>query len=270
MAISQLLDSALLGVIEGLTEFIPVSSTGHLILGEALLHRPKSEVTGLFDIFIQVGAIVAVIWARRGRVFKLATGFFTDEAERLTCIKILAAFLPCAVAGVLFHKFIMATLFSPCVVGASLIAGGIILLVVERLAPPPRAETMESISLKTAVGIGLCQVAALIPGISRAGASIVGGQFLGVERRAATEFSFFLAIPTILGAAAFDLFKNRAFVSAADLPVFAVGTLTAFLSAILVVNGLIAFVGKYGFRPFGYYRIVAGIVILLMLHQGLL
>lgn len=265
----SLFHSALLGVIEGLTEFIPVSSTGHLIIGEAFLRRPDATAS-VFDVFIQTGAILAVVWARRQRVFRLAWGFFTNAQERLMGVKIIIAFLPAALTGVLFHGFIKEVLFSPFVVGASLIIGGIIMLVVERSAPDPRMDDMDSISLKTAFCIGLCQVAALIPGISRAGASIVGAQFLGVERRAATEFSFFLAIPTIIGAAAYDLYKNIDILSMEDLPVFATGTVTAFISALFVVNGLIAFVGKHGFKPFGYYRIAIGLVVFLLLSQGLL
>lgn len=269
MTIGSLFDSVLLGLIEGLTEFIPVSSTGHLIIGEAFLHRSEATA-GVFDVFIQIGAILAVIWARRQRVFRLAWGFFTDAEERLTGIKIIVAFLPAAVMGVLLHGFIKEVLFTPGVVGASLIAGGVIMLAIERSAPQPRTDDMDSISLKTALGIGLCQVFALIPGISRAGASIVGAQFLGVERRAATEFSFFLAIPTIIGAAVYDLYKNIGILSMSDIPVFAVGTVAAFISALFMVNGLIAFVGKHGFKPFGYYRIVIGLIIFLLLSQGFL
>lgn len=270
MSLAQLWDSAILGIIEGLTEFIPVSSTGHLILGEAVLRRAQSDVSGVFDVFIQIGAILAVIWVKRYRIFKLAKGFFVSETERLMAIKIIIAFIPCAIAGVFFHTFIKETLFTTYVVAVSLVLGGIVLLIVERMAPAPSADTIDSISLKTAFGIGLCQVIALIPGISRAGASIVGGQFLSVDRKAATEFSFFLGIPTILGAATFDLYKNRALIDISDLPIFAMGTITAFFSGILVVNGLIAFVGKYGFKPFGYYRIIIGIVILFLIQQRLL
>lgn len=267
MTAASLFDSAILGVIEGLTEFIPVSSTGHLILGEALLQRSDASAS-VFDVFIQIGAILAVIWARRERVFSLALGFFTDAQERLMGFKIIAAFLPAAIMGVIFHGFIKEVLFSAVVVGISLIVGGVIMLIIERSAPKPRMENMDSISLKTAFGIGLCQVASLIPGISRAGASIVGAQFLGVERRAATEFSFFLAIPTIIGAAIYDLYQNIGILNLSDLPVFATGTIAAFISALIVVNGLIAFVGKHGFKPFAYYRIIIGCVVLFLVYEG--
>ncbi len=265
----EFIDAAILGIVEGLTEFIPVSSTGHLIVAEAFLKR-ISENKDVFDVFIQIGAILAVVWARRERVFKLAAGFFTDKDERDMALKIIIAFFPAAIAGVLFHSQIKEILFSPWVVAVSLIVGGIVLLVIERAASRPRFRSIDSIPFKTALGIGLCQVAALIPGVSRAGASIVGAEFLGVERKAAAEFSFFLAIPTICGAAVYDLFKNRHNLDMADLPIFAIGTAAAFISALLVVNSLIAFVGRYGFKPFGYYRIAAGFVLIALLYFNIL
>ncbi len=265
------IDAAILGLIEGVTEFIPVSSTGHLIVGEAILNRAVDAASsGVFDVFIQVGAILAVIWARRERVFGMATGFFTDRDERAMALKILLAFIPAVVAGLLCHDWIKTVLFSPWVVAVSLVVGGVILLAVERIARAPVFFNMDALPFKTALGIGLCQLAALIPGVSRSGASIVGAEFLGVERKTAAEFSFFLAIPTICGAAAYDLYKNFDHLSADDLPLFAVGTVVAFISALAVVNTLIAFVGRYGFKPFGYYRIVAGIVLMLLLWQGVI
>jgi undecaprenyl-diphosphatase len=265
---TPLLESGFLGIVEGLTEFIPVSSTGHLILAEAFLQRPGAS--SVFDVFIQIGAIMAVIWVRRERVLRLSWGFFADKNERLMGFKIIAAFLPAAIMGIFLHGFIKNVLFSPWVVGVSLIVGGVIMLIIERSAPKSHTDTMDSISMKTAFGIGICQIASLIPGISRAGASIVGAQFLGVERRAATEFSFFLAIPTILGAAVFDMYENRHLLTGADIPIFAMGTVTAFISALFVVRGLIEFVGKHGFKPFGYYRIVLGLVVLILLYTGVL
>lgn len=269
MSSSSLLDAGLLGIVEGLTEFIPVSSTGHLILAEAALSRHDAAAS-VFDVFIQVGAILAVLWARRTRVFKLGVGFFNDPVERLMCFKILAAFVPAAIVGFFMHEYIKTVLFSPWVVAVSLIVGGVIMLWVEKSSPAPKMDTMDDISLKTAFGIGLCQLASLVPGISRAGASIVGAQFLGVERKAATEFSFFLAIPTIIGAAVYDLYKNFDLVTKDHIPVFAMGTIMAFISALIVINTLIAFVGKYGFTPFSYYRIALGAVVLILLYTGIL
>jgi undecaprenyl-diphosphatase len=265
----ELFEAGLLGIVEGLTEFIPVSSTGHLIVAEALLDRGDATAH-IFDVFIQIGAIAAVVWARRARVFTLATGFFSDAHERAMGLKILLAFLPAALMGAIFHSEIKTFLFSPAVVAVSLIIGGVILLIVERIAPTPKYQNMDAMSYKTAFLIGVAQIASLIPGVSRAGASLVGAQFLGMERKAAAEFSFFLAIPTIFGAAAFDLYQNRDLVSLSDAPVFAVGTVMAFISALIVVNWMIDFVGKYGFKPFGYYRIVAGTAILLLIGLNII
>ncbi len=266
---NDLLDAVILGIVEGLTEFIPVSSTGHLILAEAVLGRERASAS-VFDIFIQTGAILAVVWARRERLGRMARGLTHDTAERAAALKILLAFLPAALLGVVFHGFIKNVLFSPWVVAGSLIAGGVFMLFAERLAPPETARSMEAISWKKALGIGLCQTAALVPGISRAGASIVGARLLGVELRTATEFSFFLAIPTIFGAAAFDLYKSAHLLSLADVPMFLTGTVAAFVSALIVVNGLIGFIGRHGFAPFGWYRIGLGAAVLAALTGGLL
>lgn len=265
------IDAVILGIIEGLTEFIPVSSTGHLIIGEAILKRAMDATTsGVFDVFIQVGAILAVIWSRRTRVMAMTTGFFTDTRERAMALKILLAFLPAVAGGLLLHDWIKTVLFSPWVVAVSLVIGGIVLLIAERMAGTPRFFNMDALPFKTALGIGLCQLVALIPGVSRSGASIVGAELLGVERKTAAEFSFFLAIPTICGAAAYDMYKNFHFLKADDMPIFAIGTLAAFFSALAVVNTLIAFVGKYGFKPFGYYRIAAGCVLMLLLSMHII
>jgi undecaprenyl-diphosphatase len=258
------MDSIILGIVEGLTEFIPVSSTGHLIIAEKILNRndPSADV---FDVFIQIGAIMAVVWARRMRILRMVKGLPSDRTERMLAAKIIIAFLPAAFAGALLHGFIKEVLFSPWIVAISLVVGGVFMLFAERLSKPALIQNMESMSLKTALGVGLCQLAALVPGVSRAGASIVGARMIGVEMRTAAEFSFFLAIPTISGASVFDLYKNWEFLSAKDLPVFALGTAAAFFSALVVVRTMIDFVGKYGFRPFGWYRIVAGIAVLCFL-----
>ena len=265
----DIFNAIILGIVEGITEFIPVSSTGHLILTGKFLGR-EGPSASVFDVVIQVGAILAVIWVWRVRVFKLAIGFFTNAAERLMGIKIILAFLPAAIVGVLAHDFIKHVLFSPLVVAISLIVGGIVMLIVERAAPKSTAETMDDISVLTAFKIGLCQLFALIPGVSRAGASIVGAQFLGASRIAATQFSFFLAIPTIIGASVFDLAKNMDLLTKNDAPVFIVGTLAAFLSAMIVIKWLIAYVSKYGFTPFAYYRIIFGTFVLILLGTGVI
>jgi undecaprenyl-diphosphatase len=264
---SDLMNAAILGVVEGVTEFIPVSSTGHLIVVGALLGH-TGEVASVFEIFIQSGAILAIIVLYLQRCLKLAIGFFNNPTERAMCFKILIAFFPAALVGVLTHGFIKEVLFNPMVVAMALIVGGVIMLIVERAAPKPTAQTMDDMTFKTALGIGLCQMAALIPGISRAGASIVGAQFLGVSRRAATEFSFFLAIPTIIGASVFDLSKNIDILTRDDLPVFVVGTIAAFVSALIVVRFFVAYVSRAGFAPFAYYRIIFGSVLLVALILG--
>lgn len=263
------IDSVILGIVEGLTEFIPVSSTGHLIMAESILNR-QSASSDIFVVFIQMGAIMAVIWARRMRLLRMTAGLFSDRTEQLLASKIVLAFLPAAFTGALLHDFIKTVLFSPWVVAIGLIIGGIFMLFAEKISKPEKITNIESMSLKMAFAVGCCQIAALIPGISRAGASIVGARMLGVEMRTAAEFSFFLAIPTIFGAAAYDLYQNWDIVSKNDIPQFAIGTIAAFLSALVVVNRMIDFVGKYGFKPFGYYRIVVGVLVLILLYSGII
>ncbi len=260
----ELLNAVILGIVEGITEFIPVSSTGHLIVAEWILGR-GGNTASVFDVFIQSGAILAIIVLYLQRCLKLAFGFFTNAYERAMCFKILIAFFPAALVGVLTHDFIKNILFSPVIVAVSLIIGGIIMLIAEQNAPKPTAETMDDMTFKTALGIGICQITALIPGVSRAGASIVGAQFLGVSRRAATEFSFFLAIPTIIGASVFDLVKNLDILTPSDLPIFAVGTIAAFISALIVVRFFVSYVSRAGFAPFAYYRIIFGFTLLIIL-----
>lgn len=261
------LHAAILGLVEGLTEFIPVSSTGHLILAEHFLATGWQHPT-VFIVFIQLGSILAVMLHYRRKVTNLALHFFDRRAERDLGLKILLAFFPAAVCGALFHDAIKAVLFSPAVVATALVVGGFIMLWVERAAPKPKADRMEEISFRMAFKIGLCQILALIPGVSRAGASIVGAQFFGVERKTATEFSFFLAMPTIMGAAAYDLAKNIDQMDGNDAAIFAVGFISAFVAALIVVKYLIRFVSHYGFAPFAYYRIILGILILIALATG--
>lgn len=260
-------DAIILGIVEGLTEFIPVSSTGHLILTEAWLGNTSLK-SGVFDVFIQIGAIFAVLWVYRARVFGMIRGLYQPGPDRALLINVMIAFIPAAVMGVLLHSVIKSVLFTPSVVAVGLIVGGIIMLWVERRAPAAQTMTIDQVTPKTALLIGVCQIAALVPGISRAGASIVGAQFFGVARAAATEFSFFLAIPTILGAALFDLYRARDFLSVADIPYFALGTLTAFIAALIVIRWLITYVSRHGFAPFAYYRLGLGAVMLALISLG--
>jgi len=252
------LSALVLGALEGFTEFLPVSSTGHLILAGDLLGF-QSDFGKLFEVVIQLGAILAVIAFSVPRLSKVIVGLPADPGARRFAWAVIIAFLPAAALGAVFHDLIKTVLFSPWVVVTTLILGGIIILAVERLAPKPRYREIETLPLRTALSIGFCQAVALIPGVSRAGATILGAEMLGVDRRTATEFSFYLAIPTMLAATVFDLWKNRSMLDASSSYLIAVGFVTAFLVAIPVIRGLIGFVGRHGLTPFAWYRIVLGI-----------
>ncbi len=258
------LKAALLGIIEGLTEFLPVSSTGHLILAEEVLGftGPPGRV---FEIAIQLGAVLAICVAYFSKLWTVASTAPTDPAARRFIAAILLAFLPAAAIGVVAHGFIKSVLFSPWVVAISLVVGGIAILAIERLQHSARHTAVERIPLPTALGIGFIQCIAMIPGVSRSGATIMGALLLGVERKAAAEFSFFLAIPTMFGATAYDLYKNRASLSLDGGAIIAVGFLAAFLVALPIVRSLVAFVGRHGFAPFAWYRIALGTVALVAL-----
>jgi undecaprenyl-diphosphatase len=254
----------LLGIVEGLTEFLPISSTGHLILASTLLgiEGPESK---LFDIVIQLGAILAVCWVYRERLYNAVAGFTTEAPARHFVGNIAIAFVPTAIAGVLLHRIIKDFLFSPWVVAVSFIVGGFLILLIERVRPRPRVHQVEAMSLATALAVGCCQILAMIPGVSRAGATIMGALMLRVDRPAATEFSFFLAIPTMLGATVFDLYKNRSILSFDGAVVIAIGFVVAFVAALFVVRRLVEFVSRHGFGVFAWYRIVLGAITLIAL-----
>lgn len=243
-----------------------MSSTGHLILLVDLLgfRAPPGKV---FEISIQFGAILAICWLYRARFWRVAAGLFGDREAQRFATNILLGFLPAMVIGALLHGFIKSTLFSVWVVSVMLIVGGIAILLIERYRPEPEVRHVNQINPGLALKIGLCQTVAMIPGVSRSGATIMGAMLLGVGREAATEFSFFLAVPTMLAATVYDLYKNWAQLSFDDGPLIAVGFVTAFLSAMLVVRTLIAFVSRNGFAPFAYYRIIIGLVMLAILWQ---
>jgi undecaprenyl-diphosphatase len=257
--------AVLLGIVEGLTEFLPISSTGHLILADRLLglEGPESK---LFDIVIQLGAILAVCWVYRERLFAAAVGLIGNATAQRFVANILIAFLPAAIAGVFLYRIIKEVLFSPWVVAVSLIIGGFAILLIERVRPRPRVHDVDDMSPATALGIGCCQILAMIPGVSRAGATIMGALMLRVDRPAATEFSFFLAIPTMLGATVYDLYKNRAILSFDNGVLIAVGFVVAFIAALFVVRRLVDFVSRHGFAPFAWYRIVIGAIALIALY----
>ena len=261
MDMMMTLQAALLGLVEGLTEFLPVSSTGHLILLSDLLGfvGPGSK---LFEIVIQLGAILAVCWVYRAKLLATALHLHDQVGARHFAGVILAAFLPSMVVGVFAYKTIKEVLFSPVIVSVMLILGGIAMLLIEKFRPQPRIHASEDISLKRAFAIGLFQCLAMIPGMSRAAATIMGGMIMGIDRKTATEFSFFLAIPTMIAATVYDLYKNRQDLTVDGMSLIAIGFICAFVTALIVVRTAIGFVGRHGFAPFAIYRIILGFVML--------
>ncbi|MBK7508946.1 MAG: undecaprenyl-diphosphate phosphatase [Comamonadaceae bacterium] len=264
-----LVKAAVMGVVEGLTEFLPISSTGHLILAGALLGF-DDEKAKVFDIAIQTGAILAVIivyWKKiRDTVAALPT---SRQAQRFT-VNVLIAFIPAVILGLLFGKAIKAHLFTPVVVASTFILGGFIILWAEkRPQSEARIQNLDSMTPLDALKVGLVQCLAMIPGTSRSGATIIGGMLLGLSRRAATDFSFFLAIPTLIGAGAYSLYKERALLSMADLPLFGVGLLFSFVSAWICVRWLLGYISTHNFVPFAWYRIAFGLVVLGTAWSGL-
>lgn len=265
------LKAIIMGIVEGLTEFLPISSTGHLILAGSLLDfvGPKVKV---FEIAIQTGAMFAVIWEFRTRITTVAHGIFRERRSQKFVINIIVAFLPAAILGFIFAKSINEKLFAPIPVAIAFIVGGLLILWVERRnrngSGIVRVESVDDMTLLDAFKVGCAQALALIPGTSRSGASIIGGMALGLSRKAATEFSFFLAIPTLLGATVYSVFQARALLSISDLPLFALGGLAAFFSAFLCVRWLLRYISTHDFTFFAYYRIVFGLFVLLSAHYG--
>lgn len=267
---SPLLLAVLLGIVEGLTEFLPVSSTAHLLLFEDLLgFRPKGEV---FPIVIQFGAILSVVVIYWRTFWDALVGLPRYPRARHFALSVIVAFLPAAVAGAALHGFIKRVLFSPeiapTVIAVTLILGGIVILACERIAPKPRHFDSDALPLWKAFQIGLCQVLAIIPGVSRSGATILGGELLGVDRKAAAAFTFYLAVPTMLGATVLDVYKNRDVLTADAGLEIAVGFVVSFIVAYGVVKTFIGFVGRYGLKPFGWYRIGLGALILAVLAMS--
>jgi undecaprenyl-diphosphatase len=255
--------AAVLGLVEGATEFVPVSSTGHLILVSNWLHL-VDERAKTFDIFIQLGAILAIVWLYRSRLQHVVVSARSDADSRRFPRNLLIAFLPAAVVGFLAHDWIKAHLFEPSVVAAALVAGGLAILLIERWSPISTVHDVSRIPSRTAFGIGLAQVLSLVPGTSRSGATIMGGYALGLSRVAATEFSFFLAVPVMLAATMYDLLKSWSTLTLTDAPMFGVGFLVSFLSALVVVKALLRYVSGHTFRVFAWYRIALGAVLLLI------
>lgn len=254
-----------LGIVEGLTEFLPISSTGHLILLVDLLgfQGPPGKV---FEVVIQLGAILAVLVVYWKRFWGVLLGLKRREMKALHFVTVLLiAFLPAMVIGFFAHGFIKSVLFSPLVVSISLILGGIAILIIERTHKKAAIHEIEQIPFKTALKIGFFQCIAMIPGVSRSGATIMGALLMGVERKVAAEFSFFLAIPTMFAATVYDLYKIRNDLDAHDANIIAIGFVAAFITAALVVKTVVGFIGRHGFAPFAYYRIVIGLGMLAIL-----
>jgi len=262
-----LAQALILGVVEGLTEFLPISSTGHLILVGDLIgfNDARGKV---FSLVIQTGAMLAVIWEYRARFGRALRGITSERSAQRFWLHLAIAFAPAALLGLAFGSAIKAELFKAVPVAIAFAAGGAIILWVERRSRRARVEAVDDMTWRDALKVGLAQAFALIPGTSRSGATIIGGMLFGLSRRAATEFSFFLAVPTLMAAGAWDFWKNRALFSSADLPLFSVGFAAAFVSAFVCVRWLIRYVATHDFRPFAWYRIAFGAVVLITAHYG--
>ncbi len=266
MDIVLLLKAAVMGVVEGLTEFLPISSTGHLILAGDLMNFLDKDKRSVFEISIQTGAIFAVILVYWQKIRTTLVDLPTQRSAQLFALNVLIGFLPAVVLGLLFGKVIKAHLFTPVVVASTFIVGGFIILWAEKRqaagGTAVRVTDADDMTWRDALKVGLVQCFAMIPGTSRSGATIIGGMLLGLSRKAATDFSFYLAIPTLVGAGAYSLYKERALLSMADVPLFGVGLVVSFLSAWVCVRWLLRFIASHSFVGFAYYRIVFGIVVL--------
>ena len=262
-----LLKALILGIVEGLTEFLPISSTGHLILAGDLLDF-NDDRGKLFEIVIQSGAILAVVWEYRTRIAGVITGLGRDRLANRLVLNLAIAFLPLAILGLLFKKVIEANLFKPVPVALAFIIGAFVILWAERREHRIRVETVDDMSPLDALKLGIAQAFALIPGTSRSGATIIGGLLFGLSRKAATEFSFFLAIPTLFAATLYNLYKERALLNADDLGMWAVGFIASFVSAFLCVRWLLRYISSHDFTAFAWYRLVFGAVVLLTAHFG--
>jgi len=268
MDLVVLAKALILGIVEGLTEFLPVSSTGHLILAGDLLGF-SDEKAKVFEIVIQTGAMLAIVWEYRARFARVIAGLATDRAAQRFAMNLAIAFLPAAVLGLAFGKLIKAHLFHAVPVALAFIAGAFVILWAERRKRAPRVTEVDAMTWLDALKVGIAQAFALIPGTSRAGATIIGGMLFGLSRKAATEFSFFLAVPTLVAAGAYDFWRNRALFDAGDLGVFATGLVASFVFAFLCVRWLLRYIATHDFVPFAWYRIAFGAAVLLTAYFGL-
>jgi undecaprenyl-diphosphatase len=265
--IHLLISALILGIVEGLTEFLPVSSTGHLILVGQLLGF-NDDKGKIFEIVIQFAAILAVVWEYRIRLTHILVSLTKEQKSQRLAVNLVIAFLPSAILGFLFLKQIKAYLFNPFVVASAFIIGGLLILWAERRQHTIHAETIDDMTWQDALKVGFAQALAMIPGTSRSGATIIGGLFFGLSRLAAAEFSFFLAIPTMFAATLYDVYKHRDLFSASDINLFAIGSIVSFISAFFAVRGLIRFISKHDFTVFAWYRIAFGILVLSSAHWG--
>ena len=266
--ISDSIRAVILGVIEGVTEFLPVSSTGHLLLAERFFDLGEGDFWKSFAILIQLGAILAIVALYFGKLWRIARGMFSNPDDRRFVIGVLVAFLPAVVIGLIAGKYIKEVLFNPWVVCFSLIVGGAVLLWVDQLDHDPHEHDATKFPLLTYLWIGFAQCLAMIPGVSRSGASIVAAMLLGADKRAAAEFSFFLAIPTMVGAFAYDFYKNRGEMNADHIGIVAIGFVVSFITAIIVVKTFLSYVTRRGFTLFAWWRIIVGTLGLIALAMG--
>lgn len=267
MDIILLLKAAILGLVEGFTEFLPISSTGHLIVAGSLLHFNDARGK-LFEIVIQSAAILAVMWEYRAKIFTLAGGLRSDAASQRFVMNVFIAFLPLAILGLLFGNKIKDALFNPITVAITSIVGAIFILWAEKRQHTVSVQTADDLNWKDALKVGFAQALALIPGTSRSGATIIGGLFFGLSRKAATEFTFFLAMPTLIGATIYELYKERALLSSADLEMWAVGFVASFVSAFVCVRWLLRYISTHDFTIFAWYRIAFGLIVLGTYYGG--
>jgi undecaprenyl-diphosphatase len=269
MDITLLIKSLILGVVEGLTEFLPISSTGHLILAGDLLNF-NDDKAKLFTIVIQVGAILAICWEYRAKIGSVLSGLSSDRQAQKFVLNLMIAFMPLATLGLLFGKHIKAALFKPVPVALAFIIGALVIIWAEKREHKIRVESLDDLSPLDALKLGIAQAFALIPGTSRSGATIIGGLLFGLSRKASTEFSFFLAIPTLIVASLYDLYKHRELLNIEnDAASFAVGLIAAFISALFAVKGLLRYISRHDFMIFAWYRIVFGVVVIASAYSGL-
>ena len=258
-----ILKAIALGIVEGATEFLPISSTGHLIIVGDLIDFLSKEKRDVFEIVIQLGSILSIVWLYQQRFKTVVRTITSDQESQKFALQLFIAFLPLAILGLLFHHQIKQALFNPISVAVALIAGGLIILYIEKLSLKSRISKIEGMSLADAFKIGCAQALALIPGISRAGATILGGMSFGLSRQVATEFSFFLAVPVMFAASGYDLLKNRHLLTLDDAGLFLIGFIAAFISALIAIKTFIRYVAAHDFKVFAWYRIALGLLVLL-------